>query len=63
MNAQHQPTTAWLRLSLVDLEKALVPANQRNEHYAPRNEQLDALTYEQLKRAIEMLGGQAPRAL
>ncbi len=63
MNAEHQPTTAWLRLCLVDLEKALVPANQRNEHYTPRDEQLDALTYEQLIHAIEMLGGRAPRAL
>jgi hypothetical protein len=63
MKAQHQPTPAWLRLCLVDLEKALVPADQRNEHYTPRDEQLDSLTYDQLRRAIEMLGGQAPRAL
>lgn len=60
LNARYQPTTSWLRLCLVDLEKALVPADQRNENYTPRDAQLDALTYEQLMQAVEALGGRAP---
>lgn len=63
MNEKHQPTTAWLRLCLVTLEKALVPTDQRDEHYTQRDDQLDALTYEQLMLAVEMLGGRASRAL
>jgi hypothetical protein len=57
ISARRQPTTSWLRLCLVNLEKALVPGAQRNENYAPHNDQLDALTYDQLLEAIEMLGG------
>lgn len=63
MNSSNQPTGSWLRLSLVNLEKALVPAEARNESYGKRDGQLDALTYEQLLSAIQALGGQVPRTL
>lgn len=52
-NALHQPTTAWLRLCLVDLEKVLVPESQRNENYLLKDKQLESLTYEQLMATIE----------
>ena len=55
INSRHQPTIDWLRLCLVNVEKALVPANQRNEHYTPREKQLEALTYEQLIEDINSL--------
>ena len=58
-NSQHQPTTSWLRLCLVNLEKSLVPASQRNENYTPRDHELDALTYEQLMEALEMVRARA----
>lgn len=53
INSRHQ--AAWLRLCLVNVEKALVPANQRNENYTPRDNQLEALTYEQLIEDINSL--------
>jgi len=55
MGSSHQPTGSWLRLCLFNLEKALVPKEQRNENYTPRNRQLDALTFEQLKEALELV--------
>jgi len=51
-NSSFQPATSWLRLCLVNVEKALVPAEQRNENYTPRDSHLDSLTYDQLMNAI-----------
>jgi hypothetical protein len=59
MNSLHQPTTAWLRLCLVDLEKVLVPESQRNESYMLQDEQLESLTYEHLIETIETVAGTA----
>jgi hypothetical protein len=56
INSRHQPTASRLRLCLVNLEKALLPADQRNENYTQKTNQRDALTYEQLMDAVEMLG-------
>lgn len=53
INSRYQPTTSWLRHCLVNLEKALVPADRRNENCAPQNVQLDALTFEQLAEALD----------
>ena len=55
INSRHQPTSAWLRLCLVNVEKALVPANQRNENYTQRDKQLEALTYDKLTEDINSL--------
>lgn len=55
IHLRHQPTSAWLQLCLIDIEKALIPANQRNESYAVQDGMLDALTYEQLIDAISAL--------
>ena len=52
INLPHQPTTFWLRVCLVNIEKALVPPNQRNENYVPKDRQLDSLTFDQLMSAI-----------
>lgn len=53
----HQPTTAWLRLCLVDLEMVLVPENQRDENHLLKDTQLESLTYEQLLETIESVRG------
>lgn len=53
MNSLRQPTTAWLRLCLVDLEKVLVPESQRNENHLLKDKQLESLTYEQLMETLE----------
>ena len=55
INSRHQPTTSWLRHCLVNLEKAIAPADQRDENYAPQNAHLDSLTFEQLMEAIDMV--------
>ncbi len=55
VNSMRQPTTVWLRLCLVDLEKVLAPLNQRNESHLLQDEQLKALTYEQLKALIDAI--------
>jgi len=55
--SSRQPTTAWLRASLVNLDKALVPPDQRSETYTRRDNQLDSLTFEQLIDDIRKLGG------
>ena len=55
IKSRHQPTASWLRLCLVNLEKALVPAAQRNENYTSRDHELDALTYDQLAEALEFV--------
>jgi len=57
IHSRHQPTVTWLRLCLVNVEKALVPADRRDESCTPRDNQLDALTYEQLTEALEMVRG------
>ena len=43
---------SWLRLCLFNVEMALVPAEQRNEDYIPKDNQFDSLTYDQLMDAI-----------
>ena len=53
INSRHQPTTYWLRLCLVNLDKALVPAKQRNENYTPKDKEIESLTFEQLMDAAE----------
>lgn len=55
INSRHQPTTSWLRHCLVNLEKALVHADERNENYTPQNAELDVLTFEQLVEALDMV--------
>jgi|JI6StandDraft_1071083.scaffolds.fasta_scaffold663584_1 hypothetical protein len=55
INSRNQPTYTMLRLCLVDIEKALVPANQRNENYTLRDEHFEALTYEELIQDINWL--------
>jgi hypothetical protein len=49
-----QPTPVWLRLCLVDLEKAFVPAEQRDEDHVPKDDQIEALTFEQLMEMLNM---------
>jgi|SRR5882762_2527491 len=55
INSSYQPTTSWLRRCLVHLEKAVLPADQRNENYTPRYAHFDALTFEQLAEALDMV--------
>jgi hypothetical protein len=50
-------STSWLRLCLVNLERAFAPRDGRIEDYAPRNAQIETLTFEQLMDGVRTLGG------
>jgi hypothetical protein len=53
--AAHHPTQFWLRLCVVDLEKAFVPKDKRNENYTPHQPQIEALTFDQLNAELEQI--------
>jgi hypothetical protein len=50
-----QPTNAWLRLSLVNAEKSLIPQGQRNEAYGRVDDLVNSLTYQQLSSDLSKL--------
>lgn len=52
VNSTYQPTSSWLILCLVDIEKALVPSEKRDESYVPRNSQIDSISFTQLVEEI-----------
>jgi hypothetical protein len=56
VNSLQQPTTSWLRLCLVDLEKAITPEYQRCGELPPRNIDLELVTYERLMDALDSIG-------
>lgn len=49
-------STLWLRYSLVSLEKALVPPEARAKDSPPPDQQIEALTFEQLMADLRKLG-------
>ncbi|WP_296445589.1 hypothetical protein [Rhodoferax sp. UBA5149] len=57
VHAGHRDSTSWLRLCLVSIESAYIPADKRSEDYTARNKQIDALTFDQLVDDIRKLGG------
>jgi hypothetical protein len=52
----------WLNLCMVNLDKALVPADQRDEGYAPRYKAIAQITHAQLLEAAEILRSRVPTA-
>ncbi len=50
-----QPTNTWLKLSLLSLEKAITPENERKEENIEMDENLEKITYEMLVGAIKEL--------
>ncbi|MEX3896371.1 hypothetical protein [Paraburkholderia sp. BR10954] len=57
VGGRHRDSTAWLRLSLVALQTALVPLARRSDDYAPLSADIEALTAEQLLDDARALGG------
>ena len=53
-----QPTNAWLRLCLIDLEKALTPKDERNDRYFRPGAGADAAdrSYKQLVATLDSIG-------
>jgi hypothetical protein len=58
VNSLQQPTVSWLRLCLVDLEKAITPEYQRGNDSTQRNIDLELVTYERLMDALDSVGRQ-----
>lgn len=54
----HQPSNAWLRASLVYVEKSFLPPDQRSECFGQRENPFDSLTFDQLVADIQKLGGE-----
>ncbi|MHB8123757.1 MAG: hypothetical protein ACYDG4_16590 [Desulfuromonadaceae bacterium] len=55
IGSRHQPSIAWLRLCIVNIKKALVSAEQRNENYTPQDKQIEALSYEEFIEDVKLL--------
>jgi hypothetical protein len=56
VDALQQPTNAWLRLCLIDLEKALIPKEKRTDRYfRTRTDAVDR-DYEQLVARLHRIG-------
>jgi len=53
----NRDSTAWLRICLVSLETALVPADRRNEHHTRRSPDIEALTADLLLAEVRALNG------
>jgi hypothetical protein len=58
VDSMRQPTNAWLRLCLIDLEKALTPKEERNDRYFRPGAEADAAdrSYEQLVATLDSIG-------
>ncbi len=50
-----QPTELWLRLSLVSLDKAMVPKQERNESYTVASDDVDCVDYHFLVKEAEKI--------
>src|SRR4051812_15531777 len=59
IHSLQQPTEAWLRLSLVDLQKA-IRAIQPHAPYPDKNRHLNTVTLEELITIVESLRGELP---
>jgi hypothetical protein len=58
INLLHQPRTFLFRICLYNLEKAFIPATERDESYTRRDKQIDSLTYEQFMEELESIRNQ-----
>jgi hypothetical protein len=56
IHSVQQPTIAWLRLCLIDLEKAMAPANQRDPKFRSPDPSMRDVTFEQLMGAVDSIG-------
>ena len=55
LTSSTEPIDAWLRLSLVNAEKSLIPKEQRNETYGRVDDFVSSLTYQQLSLDLAKL--------
>jgi hypothetical protein len=57
VNSKQQPTNVWLRLCLIDLEKALTPKGERKGRYFRPGAEADAAdrSYEQLVAVLDSI--------
>lgn len=62
LHSRRKPTDAWLRLALVNAEKALAPSSKRNDNYGRSDPEINKLTYQQLKKELQQLALEIGRA-
>jgi len=55
INLLHQPRIFLLRICICNLEKAFIPATERDESYIRQDKQIDSLTYEQFMEELESI--------
>jgi hypothetical protein len=58
VNSKQQPTDAWLRLCLIDFEKALMPKGERNDRYFRLGAGPSRQSYEQLVATLDLIAQQ-----
>ena len=58
VNSKQQPTDAWLRLCLIDFEKALTPKGERNDRYFRLGAGPSRQSYEQLVGTLDPIARQ-----
>jgi hypothetical protein len=58
VNSKQQPTNAWLRLCLIDLEKVLMPKEQRNDRYFRPGTETSHQSYERLVAKLDAIARQ-----
>jgi hypothetical protein len=56
VDSMRQPTNAWLRLCLIDLEKALMPKELHNGRYFRPGPDAEDRSYEQLAATLDSIG-------
>jgi hypothetical protein len=56
VDSMRQPTNAWLRLCLIDLEKALTPKEEHYERYFRPEADVAGRSYEQLVATLDSIG-------
>jgi len=54
-NSIFKPTEAGLRRSLIALQKAMIPENERDESYAQRDDKGEPITYEMLVATVKKI--------
>lgn len=55
IHSRQQPTIAWLRLCLLDLERAVLPVTQRDPKFRVPDPSLRELSYERMVGAIDSI--------
>lgn len=59
IRSNQQSSTSWLRLCVVSLDLAFTQKDKRSEHYIPRIDQIETITFDDLVADVRKLGAAA----